>query len=446
MDAPHVYIFVSDITLRARLARAFARSHFIVHTESVLPGEATRVRTNGAALVVADDASANPGNGFIQTLRNRDDGSIIPCILVATASSEALAIAALKAGVADYFTLPLGADALVAAAERCVRAGVKGSGRAAPSGGRLDRVVPEMVGESRSIQEVRTAIERLASFDSNVLITGETGTGKELAAQLIHLSGDRRAKPFVPINCAALPDSLVESELFGYERGAFTGAVASYEGTLKQADGGSAFFDEIGDMGLSAQAKVLRAIEARELQRLGSRGRVGVDIRIIAATNQDLDSLVTQGRFRRDLYYRVDVARVHLPPLRDRKEDLPLLCRRYIEELNRKFGRSVEQIGPDALECLLNYDWPGNIRELKNVLEAIFLNLPPTRVTHLSIPDALRNRLHAVAHGGSRERDQMLSALSATNWNKSKAAEKLSWSRMTLYRKMAKYGVSGGSD
>jgi len=296
-----------------------------------------------------------------------------------------------------------------------------------------------MVGQSARIRDIKAYIAKLAATDCSVLITGETGTGKELVAQLVHASSQRRRKPFVCINCAAIPDTLVESELFGYERGAFTGAHGLYEGQLKLADAGTVFFDEIGDMSSHAQAKILRVMESPEIHRLGGRRGIPLDIRVIAATNQDLDRLVADGKFRRDLYFRLNVARIHLPPLRERREDILFLIDHFIGELNRRYGMEVEGFTDDALEILFGYDWPGNIRELKNLLEAVFLGCPPRRISRVELPEPLRQRTATSDERPAEELDRLLVALHSTNWNKSRAAKQLEWCRMTLYRKMAKY-------
>jgi transcriptional regulator with PAS, ATPase and Fis domain len=247
-----------------------------------------------------------------------------------------------------------------------------------------------LIGETPPIRQLRDSIERISASNSNVLITGETGTGKDLIAELIQRNGPRRAKSFVCINCAAIPENLFESELFGYERGAFTGAHQSQAGKLEQADGGTLFFDEIGDMSSCAQAKILRAIESQEIQRLGGRRNIKVDVRIIAATNRELDSPEGKLAFRRDLYFRLNVASIHLTPLRERTADIPLLVHYYIGELNQRFGRSVAGLAPDILPHLLQYQWPGNVRELKNILESTFVNLAAGHVEWMQLPEPLR--------------------------------------------------------
>jgi transcriptional regulator with PAS, ATPase and Fis domain len=304
-----------------------------------------------------------------------------------------------------------------------------------------DSGVMPVIGESPVMQEIKASMARVAATDSTVLITGETGTGKELVAHYIHSHSRRRQKPFVDVNCAALPESLLESELFGYERGAFTGANSSYEGKLRLAQGGTIFFDEIGDMSLYAQAKILRALETRQVQRLGATATIPVDVRVVAATNQDLPQLMAEGRFRKDLYYRLNVVRIHLPPLRERPEDLSLLFTHYIGEYNRQFGHGVEGFTDEALESLLRHDWPGNVRELKNMIEAILGQCPGLRISVTDLPEPLRRCCKEADQLPPDERAQMLAALLSTNWNKSQAAAKLHWSRVTLYRKMWKYHI-----
>ena len=301
--------------------------------------------------------------------------------------------------------------------------------------------ITSMVGNSLPMWKVKTYLRKVAVTDSHVLITGETGTGKELAAQYIHRHSTRHTKPLVTINCAALPDGLLESELFGYERGAFTGATSSYCGKLKLADGGTVLFDEIGDMSPYAQAKILRVIETREVYPLGGRRSVPLDIRIIAATNRNLDQRMANNEFREDLYFRLNVARVRLPPLRDRKEDIPLLIDHFLQKFGAQFEGTIEGFSDEAMERLRSHDWPGNIRELMNLTERIFIDPPQGKVTVADLPKSMQNRSPALQETKPAEREILLYALSQTNWNKSKAAERLHWSRMTLYRKIAKYHI-----
>jgi DNA-binding NtrC family response regulator len=377
-----------------------------------------------------------------------------PVILLMANSSEELAIAALRAGVSDYLKAPFSDQELLSSVQRClarerrpqtvVQKKVRRESQALRAS-RTDLAIGgEIIGESLLMQKIKAYLLKVAATESNTLITGETGTGKELVASLIHANSRRRQKPFVCINCAAIPDSLLESELFGYERGAFTGAHALKEGKLKLADGGTVFFDEIGDMSLYAQAKVLRAIESRAVERLGGTRSLPLDVRVIAATHRNLEELITEGKFRADLYFRLNVARIQLPPLRERKEDLSALCACLISDMNRRFGLAVAGVAEDALAALLRYDWPGNVRELRNAIEAAFVNRPTRAISLADLPAHLRHRSGIATELPQDERDQLLGALFATNWNKSQAAQKLRWSRMTLYRKMTKYHIING--
>ncbi len=289
---------------------------------------------------------------------------------------------------------------------------------------------------------VRAEIDSARLTDIHVLITGETGTGKELVAEGIHEGSDRRGRPFVRINCAAIPESLVESELFGHERGAFTGAESHRGGLLGDGAGGTVFFDEVGDMSPLAQAKILRVIENKEVRRLGGRGAIPIDIRILAATNQELEQLVSCGAFRADLYYRLNVARIHVPPLRQHKEDIPALADHYIKECNDRFGGTVEGVDDAVLQRWLEYDWPGNVRELRNVVESSFLKARSGRISLSHLSDHFLELLER-RRGAVDERQQLLDALFRSDWNKTRAAAALRWSRMTLYRRLAKHGLSG---
>src|SRR5436190_9267023 len=298
-----------------------------------------------------------------------------------------------------------------------------------------------LVGDSPAIAAIRSYLPKVANSQATVLVTGATGTGKEVIARAVHGLGPRRHHPFVAINCAAIPDSLVEAELFGHERGAFTNAVNANKGHLVQADGGTLFLDEIDAMSPYAQAKLLRVIETREVLSVGSSRPVRVDIRIVAATNQILERLVDSNQFRSDLFYRLNVARIHLPPLRDRKEDIPLIIASVLRELNARDNRAVSLPDSELLHCLLEHDWPGNVRELRNLIEAIFID-PPTGPIRLDdLPPAFRNLFVSYRASGQTERELLIGALQQTNWNMAQAAKHLKCSRMTLYRKLTRYNI-----
>lgn len=361
-------------------------------------------------------------------------GAKVPVVLVAWNGSEELAVAALRRGVTDYVRgvnyqteLP---RVLLSLYSSHPQASIANCGL--------------LVGESDFIKSTRGYIEQVARASSNVLVTGETGTGKELVAKLIHRNGPRAEKALVCINCAAIPDTLLESELFGFERGAFTGATTSRDGELAAADGGTAFLDEIGDMSPYAQAKILRAIETHEIHRLGGNKSQHVDFRVVAATNCDLEALSQDGRFRRDLFFRLNVARIHLPPLRERPEDLLPLAHHFRLEFNRTFGRNTVGFTQRSEEAILGYEWPGNVRELRNVVEASFITLEP-QCGWVELPDFFCSAVESKNVPQADESDKIRKALSQSGWNKSKAADILSWSRMTLYRKMERHGIPAES-
>jgi DNA-binding NtrC family response regulator len=304
-----------------------------------------------------------------------------------------------------------------------------------------DELTQSLVGTSPAMQEVRRQVRRAAMTDCNVLLVGETGTGKELAAGFIHGLSRRASRPMVSINCAAIPDTLLESELFGYERGAFTGALTAHDGKLQQAHGGTLFLDEVGDMSPVAQAKVLRVFESKPVYKLGGRTAIASDVRFVAATNGDLAAATAERRFRSDLYFRLNVAQIQLPALRDRPDDIPLLVDHFVRDCNARYCRQ-QDLSRSALKQLLTFSWPGNVRELRNLIEATFVNTSSRWMSWSDLPYQFRNSVPAPleeAELGDRER--LLLALAETKWNKSRAADRLHWSRMTLYRKLAKYGV-----
>jgi DNA-binding NtrC family response regulator len=355
----------------------------------------------------------------------------LPCgfILLATVGSEELALAALRAGASDYLRLPCQPGELLAAVRHHL-------------GNRHRPAEARMAGTSTAITALRSQIQRVARTDVSVLLTGETGTGKELAASMLHESSPRSRAPFVAVNCAAIPDALLESELFGHEKGAFTGAHQAREGKLEFANGGTVFLDEIGDMNPYAQAKILRAIECRRVQRLGGNNDTALDVRLIAATHRDLEKLVACGEFRSDLYYRLNVARLRVPPLRERQEDIPLLFRELLAESAVRCRRTPPRVAEESEQCLRHYDWPGNVRELRNAAEWALIFCDGDEIRPADLPAHLAEIRQPPAVQGRSEKDEILFALNTADWNKSAAAKRLHCSRMTLYRKLEKYGIA----
>jgi transcriptional regulator with GAF, ATPase, and Fis domain len=333
----------------------------------------------------------------------------------------------------------------------------------------------EIVGNSGQIEFIKKCIDRVAPSEAPVLITGETGTGKELFARRVHRMSNRRERPFVSINCAAIPDSLLESELFGFEKGAFTGANCRQEGMLVAANGGTVFLDEIGDLSPSAQAKLLRVLEQKEVRPLGSGKTQAIDFRLVAATNRDLEELTSEGKFRQDLLFRINVIHVHIPPLRERQGDIPLIADYFLQALITQYPRGVVSLTLGAQRRLKQLPWIGNVRELRNVIERAFLLSSSECITEQAIVETCDSAIcrhvrstaempirfqaapkfqpeRRVAHTSYRyptihssetsEPEQIRKALEETRWNKSEAAKILHCSRMTLYRKVVRYELS----
>lgn len=400
--------------------------------------EVDRKRLGKSSLLVIGSVSDEPCFTISLIRRCREVCPQAPIILIAWASSEILAIAALREHVSEYFSPPVD---LLRVAEAILRIGAdsQAADKRAPEGSICDRGPRPIIGESPVMKSLRSWLARVAQRDCNTLILGETGTGKDLIAEAVHANSPRGKKPFVSVNCAAIPDMLLESELFGYERGAFTGANSTTIGKIQQAHEGTIFFDEIGELSPSAQAKVLRVMESKQIQRLGGKASIPVNVRIVAATNQDLPRLVSEQRFRKDLYFRLNVAKIQLPSLRDRREDIPPLLDHFVQVYNRQTGASVEGFTNEAMQWLVSYDWPGNVRELKNSVESVFIDPPHSRIDlcHLCVSSHGLQGFEVL----TGERDRLLDALKSTSWNKSRAAEKLQWSRMKIYRKMTKYKI-----
>jgi len=365
------------------------------------------------------------------------------------------AVRTTKLGAYDFIEKPLSLDKVLISVINALR-----MGELRVENEELKRVVGneyELIGCSPSIATLREQIMRVAPTRASVLVTGENGTGKELVARSIHYYSQRRDKPFVAINCAAIPEELIESELFGHEKGAFTGALAQKKGKFDLADGGTLFLDEIGDMSLKTQAKILRILQERCFERVGGTRVVTVDVRIIAATNKELDEEIRQGRFREDLFYRLNVVPFKVPALRERGDDIPLLVAHFVTQFFHREGRESKVFLPEALEILNRYDWPGNVRELKNIVERILIMTPGGMINPSDIPELKDSQATAVfpynkvigsmGLGTLREareefeREFILQKLEENDWNISRTAEVIELERSNLHRKIKSYGI-----
>lgn len=394
-------------------------------------------------------------------------------VIVITAERGArYLIESMTFGAFDCVFRPLSSSSLAESLRRAVGINLETKERLIQFPGEVEgqSVTCAIVGDSPMLQEICKLIGQLGRVDVPVLITGESGTGKELVAESIWKVSTRWEKPFVVLNCAAIPESLLEAELFGYEKGAFTGADTSRIGKFEEANGGIMFLDEIGDMSLSLQAKVLRVLQSGAFHRLGSNRELSVDVRIITATNKDIDTLVAEGRFREDLYYRINVVNINLPALKERKEDIPLLTECLTRRHSNQIGKVISGITARFQDMLMEYDWPGNVRELENVIRKaiaftktpyltsydldIHLRPSPKRIKEpSSFSDSLRDSVRDLINAGKSgniydriikqsERIIFVEALNASGWNRSQAARTLGINRLTLRRKLEEYDIT----
>jgi len=369
----------------------------------------------------------------------------LPVVILSGHGTIEEAVRATRMGAADFVEKPFGPERLKVTVERALE--VKELKRENESLRILAGAADEMIGESKAIEQVRAEIAKVARTDAKVLITGESGSGKELVARAIHRASARGRGPFEKLNCAALPKDLVESELFGYEKGAFTGAAQMKRGRLEAADRGTLFLDEVGDMSLETQAKFLRALETGEIERLGGTRTIQVDARIVAATNKNLPEEIQAGRFREDLFYRLNVVPIHVQPLRARREDIPLLIEHFMGRFGQEYGRAPRRIAPDAVERLSRFSWPGNVRELRNLIERLLIMSEGDTIgvseVEASLPlDVDEEPVSEIRAARDRaEREAILATLRQCSWNVTEAAKRLGMDRGYLHRKIKRYGL-----
>jgi DNA-binding NtrC family response regulator len=402
------------------------------------PGAGRGLEQFALGIFGVDDSSPDADLGAAERLRRAHPGAVL--WLSPRRGSETLAVLALRTGFLDYLPASRIAFDLDAALARLAERGERRRPVTQAATGATDWAT--LVGPSPAMQQVRDRLASIASSDCNVLLTGETGTGKDLVAENLQLRSRRRSGPFVRINCAAIPEALFESEMFGYERGAFTGALSRHDGALLAAQGGTVFLDEIGELTQTAQAKLLRVLESHEMTRLGGRGSTPLDVRFIAASNRISEEWGGDCRIRPDLFFRLNVMRIHLSPLRERREDVLPLARHLLRVMATHAGVTPAVLSESTSNVLLCHDWPGNVRELRNVLEAAFLRTLPQTLEVEDLPSGFVARARRTPAQPASEREKLLGALDETDWNKSRAAERLHWSRMTLYRKLAKYRLT----
>ena len=370
--AEHVLITTNDLEAAVRLRDAFG--HHKLKVELLTPSETITDVEDPVLLILTGGLDQNRARRLAVEAAARDR---LPVIGLAASEEEAPASLRARLGLVETYLKPIDPEEVALAGRRLVER-------------RRLQEMTGLVGQTDAMQEVLERVTQIAPVNSNVLVTGESGTGKEMVARGIHALSPRRHRPFIAANVAALPDALLESELFGHEKGSFTGAIAQRKGFFELADRGSLFLDEIGEMPLATQTKLLRVLEQREFMRVGGEASIHVDVRVIAATNRDLRQLVELGEFRRDLYYRLNVLHIELPPLRDRREDIPLLVDEFIRVTSEQHDLPVIDVTPEAMALLIEHDWPGNIRELKNLVESMVVMMPGRSITPADIPPSIK--------------------------------------------------------
>ncbi|HEY7519832.1 MAG TPA: sigma-54 dependent transcriptional regulator [Methylomirabilota bacterium] len=449
MSAPFRVLVVDDEPAQRELVSGFLRRQgFDVTVAADGAAALERFRAESADAIVTDQKMPGLSGLALLEAARAIDPEVAVIVMTAYGTVES-AVSAMKGGAADYLAKPLNLEDLRhrldrARERRALRAENRDLREALQERHRIEGII----GESGAMQEVLSLVHRVAASDATVLIRGESGTGKELIAKAIHYASGRAARPLVRVNCAALPETLLEAELFGHEKGAFTGAHAARQGRFEAAQGGSLFLDEIGDLPLHLQVKLLRVLQEREIERLGSSRSIGVDVRLLAATHRDLESAVRAGTFRDDLYYRINVVTVTVPPLRDRRADIPPLLEHFLMRLARDNSKPIRGLTAEARDALLRYDYPGNVRELENLIERAVVLTRDDVIGLGDLPLGVREPAVAADDAASLpaateglERRLIHDALVAAGGVQTRAAEALGISERVLRYKLRKYGL-----
>lgn len=442
--APRILVVEDQLPEREALSRLLRTKGFkVVSAKNVT--EATAISQQSIDLVISDlRLGTESGIDLLQHWSKHHPE--VPFIVVTAFGEVESAVNAMKLGAVDYLTKPLHPEELLHLVERYTPSGLERTSSVEQN----SEDFSEIIGHSAAMQDVFDRVRRVAASESLVLITGESGTGKELIADSIHRLSSRRDGPYVPINIAAIPDSLVEGELFGYVKGAFTGASQDRKGRFEASDGGTLFIDEVGDFPLALQPKLLRVLEGFLVCPVGSNHERPVNVRVIAATSRNLHELVTAGAFREDLFYRLNVLTIHLPPLRERRADIPILIQRFLQESARRHLRDAPNIASDLATFLESYDWPGNVRQLRNAIENMVVMARSKVLTLNDLPrylsDALPSNAKSDSYLQELERNAILTALEQFQGNRTRAAEHLGISVRTLQRKLKQWGASSDAN
>ena len=450
MTPPQASILIVDdeLSVRDSLLHWFRKDGFRVATAASAALALQALEQGPFDIILLDIKMPGMDGMELQSRIHATNPKIVVIMMTAFASVDT-AVRALKQGAFDYVTKPIDPDELSHLVARALK-----ERRLEDENTHLRETIDDLsaadfvIGDSPAMHKVMELIRQVAQTNATVMIRGESGTGKELVARTIHANSQRKYFPIVPINCGALPDSLLESELFGHERGAFTGAQFRRKGRFEMADGGTLFLDEIGSSTPKIQVDLLRVLETSEVMRLGSSKPVTVDFRVICATNEDLEKMVADGRFRQDLYYRINVFSITLPSLRERRGDIPTLARHFMGKLAMQMDKRVSDISPEALAKIVAYDWPGNVRELANAIERAMVVSRGDTIRPADLPVALPEAQSAPEPTGDSladmEKAHIAVILTRTRWNITQAADILQIDRATLYNKIKKYGLQRG--
>jgi DNA-binding NtrC family response regulator len=440
-------IVEDEETLRESIKRIFMKEGFTVDAVDSAEKGFALLETSAYDVIISDIIL--PGIDGIEMLTSVREQTPDQIFIIVTAyASLDTAVKALRAGAYDYIMKPIIHEEIKQVVRNAlIQKNLQTENILLKREIGKDYDFSSIIGGSRALQGIINEVKKIANTKSNVLLLGETGTGKELFARVIHHNSSRRDMPFVPINCSAIPETLLETELFGHVRGAFTGAIATKKGLLGEADGGTVFLDEIGDMSLSLQAKLLRVLEDQAIRPVGSTKAATVDIRLITATNKDLKAQVRSGLFREDLYYRINVISIQISPLRNRKEDVGALVDHFIEKYSHEMGKQVQDVSPDALSVMMNYPWPGNVRELQNVIERAILISDGTAIGVEHLPEGMSADVPFQLHSFEKKlsiEDYTKAFIKRHQgeYNEKQISEMLGITRKSLWEKRKKWGIT----
>lgn len=442
-------LVVDDEAPHRRMIRAMLENfgYQVIEVGDGATAVSTAARENPDLIIMDIRMPEMDGITALKHIRSADPD--VPVLIMTAYATIESAVDAVKSGAYDYLQKPIDMDDL----EQAVHNGltfhsITHASAAAPAVSDTDEI-PGLIKKSPQMEHIFDIVTRVAPSEASVLITGESGTGKEVVADAIQTMSTRAEKPYIKVNCAALHEQLLESELFGHERGAFTGAQDQRKGRFELADNGTLMLDEIGDMAPTTQAKILRVLQSGTFERLGGTETLQADVRVIAATNHDLKKNIENGTFRKDLYFRLSVVPIHIPPLRERREEIPLLAAHFLKTFTDKNHRNIHSIAPDAMDILTRYSWPGNVRELENVIERCVIMALGDTITSDVLPQHI---LHETPHSEdvdeplsvleNAERELIVQAMITCKGNRTKAAEQLGMSRRSLYNKLNRYGIS----